>query len=49
MKFLTYNPPANFCSKFQGYGTAEFTGAHTGVGHLVHEAFKSPLSVDSHI
>lgn len=27
----------------------EFTGVHTVLGHLVQEAFKSPLSVDSHI
>lgn len=49
VKFLIYNPPANFCNKFQGYEIAEFTGARTVLGHLVQEAFKSPLSVDSHI
>lgn len=47
VKFLIYNPPASFRSKFQGYRTAEFTGAHTVLGHLVQEAFKSPQSVDS--
>lgn len=48
VKFVIYNPPASFRSKFQGYRTAEFTGAHTVLGHLVQEAFKSPQSVDSH-
>lgn len=48
VKFPIYNPPASFHSKFQGYRTAEFTGAHTVLGHLVQEAFKSPQSVDSH-
>lgn len=48
VKFLIYNPPASFHSQFQGYRAVEFTGAHTVLGHLVQEAFKSPQSVDSH-
>lgn len=41
VKFLIYNPPANFCSKFQGHRIAEFTGARTVLGHLVQEGFNS--------